>query len=221
MIDQIAPCPRTFKDKAGHHKTIYCSRWTCPRCAPRKLRRLVATTAHTAQLNAPLVMLTLRAERLSVVWNRFTQRIRRPYIGAIEYKPDRHIHAIIQKPPRNAPKIWQELGGTYWHITPVHEYPEALNYVTKSLRESTAEARLLKSRDWRVCTLDKAIAEVMDSFPPPPAEKTQEPSAPGAPRAEPFPTVGGDPSSTQTICDIIRSLPPGSLIHITLTKDNL
>jgi len=219
MNEETSPCPRHFVDKANHHKTIYCSRWTCQRCAPRKLRRLVATTAHTALQNAPLFLLTLRASRLPVVWNRFTQRIRRPYIGAIEHKPDLHIHTIVQKPPRNAQKIWHELGGSYYHITPVLEYSEALKYITKSLCEPTTEARLIRSRDWRLTSLDKAIAEVMDDLPAPPADKMQESSAPGVPRAEVFPTAGGASSSVETICTIIHSLPAGSLIQITLIKD--
>lgn len=211
-------CPRTFRTKDGKFKSIYCSKWTCERCAPRKLRRLVATTSETAIRNAPLYMLTARAYRLPIVWNRFTQRIRRPYIGAIEHKPDPHIHAIIQKPPRDAEKIWKELGGTYWHLTPCFEYAEALKYVTKSLREDTTESRLTKSRDWTATTLAQAVELVMDKIPAPENKPEDEAGRPDE-------SLTGDstacPSGIENLINIIKLLPEGTKITFVITKEKL
>lgn len=222
---QTNQCPRTFTDSAGHTKTIYCAKWTCPGCAPRKLRRLIARSAQTAAANAPLFLLTVRAPRLPVVWNRFTQRIRRPYIGAIEHRPDLHIHCIIQKPPRDARKIWESLGGTYFHLTPVQEFAQTLIYCAKTLTEEFTESRLIKSRDWHLATLDAAMTEVMqdimdkhpDLAPPsegPPPETSPRAGVETTRSTEP----AGGPPKLGNIATLINMLPPGTKITFTITK---
>ena len=157
-------CPRTFTDHNRHQKTIYCHRWTCPICAPRKIARLATGTFKTAQDLAPLALITVRGPKLPELWNDFTQRIKRPYIGAIEHRPDPHIHAIIQMPPTKAETIWKDIGGTYWHISPVHEYGGALNYALKSLYKPDTKTRLLRSHDFSIQPLGDIIRDTMDTI---------------------------------------------------------
>lgn len=216
-MSKIIKCPRTFTDQNHKTKTIYCAKWTCEHCAPRKLRRLIASTINTAQQNAPLSLLTLRGNRLSFVWNHFTQRIRRPYIATIEHKPDEHIHAIIQKPPRDAQKIWSSLGGTYWHSEPVHEYSEALRYITKTLSNESSKSRLLRSRDWKAERLDETIKVLMDDIKPP--GKPSEVPESGFRLSDTAPAGPGGSSTVEQIIDIIRRLPSGSVITFTMIKD--
>lgn len=211
-------CPRTFIDHNQRSKTIYCGKWTCKHCAPRKLRRLIASTAHTASLNSPLYLITIRGVRLSYTWNQFTQRIRRPYIGIIEHKPDPHIHAIIHKPPRDAKKIWTSLGGSYWDITPVHEYSEAVRYITKTLSEDFTESRLLRSRDWKSESFDKTIKHIMDDIEPPASTSPEKVSDYRLSDSLPA-SAGGPTSSTNHIIDTIRRLPSGTVITFTIIKD--
>lgn len=163
-------------------------------------------------------MLTLRGNRLPHIWNRFTQRIRRPYIGIIEHKPDPHIHAIVEKPPRDASKIWKGLGGTYYHTAPVHEYSGGVKYITKTLTEENSLSRLIRSRDWHLATLAQSVNEIMESIEPPADKETVHQAVDSA--AEPMPPPAGGSSSTDDIIEIIRRLPKGTIITFNLIKDD-
>ena len=158
-----------------HHFRLGCKRWTCPKCGPKKakrVRRAISERATERGLNKFLT-LTLNPRSCSPeqsidyireCWNKFRTTLKRKYkkplsfIGVLELQKSgyAHLHVLLDRfiSQKWISTSWQAIGGgkiVFIETVDVHRIGAYLSkYLTKALlvtETKTRQRRYTTSRD--------------------------------------------------------------------------